>query len=494
MNILIPFQLPCPINRFFHKQVYDFTNNIKSIYDLIFDDLQTNMSATNNNLEENRPPNRLGTNVHIPAVHISINDNDPFELEFYAWLCEILCTDSFDKLLKMIMMHGYRNIRLIDSSIELLELSHRAHINSNPVNTSDDLLRKVEEERDSLTNELNRLTQHIECMRVEHLDVQTKVFNDVRTEFEAIMNRDRLATQASFDLQLRASLAEMELKFVSTNKDEMITIRAESVRHKEMYDEMCRQMDSMMHCNVVNDLKRQLAEVTEALDISRRSNYGKGAVGEHFVASCLRTIFTDCEVVDTSRTPHACDLWMHLNPGSGYFFAFECKNKVAITSKGDVSKFYSDVESLSEKHGSKFLGGVFVSCKTCNIPGKGPLKIEILKNKTPILFIGIDSQIGSGSWFHDIIKIFVSVAQQLSLSNKQSECDKEDVRDKNIKQLLDKIVPMVERINKTRMFIDRIRSTHLAAAIDASTHADEELRCLIIELSEIQLFSDKVRQ
>eukprot|EP00798_Chlamydomonas_sp_ICE-L_P014367 gene14367-20368_t len=206
------------------------------------------------------------------------------------------------------------------------------------------------------------------------------------------------------------------------------------------------------------DLKQRLEETNAALDISRRSNHGKRSVGEHCVASFLRDAFPESEVSDTSRNAHACDLWMTPDTASGAFYAFECKNKGTITTKGDVMKFYADVTRLVEKHGSKFMGGVFVSCRTINIPGKGGLRLEVHAGR-PVIFAGCDN--GEFSWLTDT----QDEHRSLRLC-------------REMERIQDSIAPMLERVNRGRCFVDRIRLTHIVAAIDASIQAEDELRHL----------------
>ena len=58
----------------------------------------------------------------------------------------------------------------------------------------------------------------------------------------------------------------------------------------------------------------------------------------------------------------------------------ESKNKDVIT-RGDLDKFVRDIECLAGKHTDDFIGAVFVSANSMNIPGKGSFTFEIIARR-----------------------------------------------------------------------------------------------------------------
>jgi hypothetical protein len=441
--------------------------------------------------------------IELPQIIIPVDTSVQFEENFLDWLNEVLSNkDLHSKTLfmKAILMHGFRNIELVKSSVDLLHMvrdpSSRCSNQRDELEDMTRCIRIATEEHEASLRDARR--ESIEALHAAHAESNRAILA-ARKDFADTLQRERDEMEkntqfrlSAIESQHRAALAELELRYTSSGSESDIAVRAESLRHRGMYEDACERLDAVYNSELAREsalLKQKLEKMTAELDISRRSNHGKGAAGEHCVASFLRTTFPESEINDTSRISHSCDLWMSPYPASGSFYAFECKNKGTITTKGDISKFYADLNSLTEKHGSKFMGGVFVSCRTNNIPGKGGLSIEVHAGR-PVIFVGFDNS--DFLWFAEILKVFMGIAEYLmGLANTDDVTTSDDEETVAIRlrremdKVHDNVAPMLERVNRVRLFVDRIRTTYLAAAIDTSIQADKELRELFSEIANI---------
>jgi hypothetical protein len=131
------------------------------------------------------------------------------------------------------------------------------------------------------------------------------------------------------------------------------------------------------------NLRSTLQKQTEEIARLRNSNSGKGCLGEGLIEEMLRANFPANEIRNTSAVGHSCDIIM--TDAQNRAVVFESKNRQSI-SKADVDRFRSDVQNMADN----VIGGVFVSLRCANIPGLGPLAVELIGETTGrvLLFLG----------------------------------------------------------------------------------------------------------
>lgn len=260
------------------------------------------------------------------------------------------------------------------------------------------------------------------------------------------------------------AMAEMAGKQVEANKFELLYLEAEKKLQAALEGTLLRSQEC-----VIDGLQRDLKNKEEELACLKRTNFGRGVVGETMIVDFLRRTYCDACVEDKSHCKHSCDVWMTLSNGD--YFAFESKFKDTINSKGDIDKFYNDVASMSRD--ARFLGAVFVSCKTCNIPGKGALCVEVF-NDRPLLFVGFDGEDGfDGGWLKQCLVILFQLAQhQKNVVGKST----------SIQDVVKKLVPLLDKIKKIRGSIEKIRKVHLTQVMSLTDDMDKDLACMFEEI------------
>lgn len=137
----------------------------------------------------------------------------------------------------------------------------------------------------------------------------------------------------------------------------------------------------------MGEMTRTINKLTSELNVLKSTNAYKGAIGEKCVRDVISAHFTDCEVIDTSKTGGYSDV--HVITKEGGIIAIESKNKASISNL-DVSKSYTDIQLLKEAYGDKFIGYMFISHRTRNIPKKGHLHFEVEPDHgVPIIWYGV---------------------------------------------------------------------------------------------------------
>lgn len=133
-------------------------------------------------------------------------------------------------------------------------------------------------------------------------------------------------------------------------------------------------------------LRETLKQKDNEIALLRCNNIVKGNIGEELVRNIISKWFCEIEVLDMSGSGSMSDI--HLVDSGDRRIVVECKNKanVALT---DVEKSMRDIESLKETYGDKFVGYIFCSIKSYNIPRKGEFYFEIIGD-VPVVWFGVD--------------------------------------------------------------------------------------------------------
>ena len=149
----------------------------------------------------------------------------------------------------------------------------------------------------------------------------------------------------------------------------------------------------------INLLKQQVTQLNTQLNVLQNTNSFKGEIGELQVRELLSRHFSNYEIKDTSGQTSMSDI--HLIDQDGYLIAIECKNKTQITA-GDVNKSLNDIKIIKAKYGELFVGYLFISLRSNNIPKKGELNFEVIQ-EIPTIWYGAPSE--SQTLENDIVKL-----------------------------------------------------------------------------------------
>eukprot|EP00798_Chlamydomonas_sp_ICE-L_P029980 gene29980-18052_t len=442
-----------------------------------------------------------GSSVKVLIIDTSTNADLFFNLE--EWL--VLQPRPRDQAIQTLLVHGLhaaktilpasptlatlnKELSAVAYSLKLEKVRLADALELEKVRLADAL--KLEKERleDDLQLEKARLADDLQLEKTrlaDDLQLEKTRFADAlekeRRDSVVAVQRERSALSSVLEMRVRAGIAEgcaeerVQLRNVEAN--------LASLRDREIEKEVARKTDD------TKALRMQLADLEREMDILRRSNSARGAVGEERIASFLRREWPTSEVRDMSKSPHTCDIWWFASPSS--FIAVEVKNKGVVT-RSDVERFESDVANISERNGRAFIGGVFVSCRSENIPDKGPLKLVMMPGRggvsIPIIFAGFtDCKDEDLVWLKGVLHVFMTVAQYEQ--NKDSSTNSiSDVEDRNkIKRqvVFAKLSQMVEHVGRIRSFVHNVRTTHLAAALNLTSKADDELRELFSNITDV---------
>jgi len=246
---------------------------------------------------------------------------------------------------------------------------------------------------------------------------------------------------------------------------------------------------SRLHTRIA-ELESGIAKLESENSVLKRSNAGKGSMGEFEIAKMIRSAFPRYEVLDASQQEASCDLHVFLeaaNPtfkATPQFVAIESKNKAAVTSRGDIDKFLRDCASLTRLHGPAFLGAVFVSLRSANIPGRGSFAVEMTPEMRVVVFVGFgcsfDCSFGdSGDAGADMtrtrmlehcVRIVVEVGRAcLNLATSDSE----------VKDIRARLSPLVERVQGLLREVATIRDA--AGRILKSCQGTQEAISVVLQ-------------
>ena len=293
---------------------------------------------------------------------------------------------------------------------------------------------------------------------------------------EVLQYEMELATRERIEREVAKETARIDAMSVVRNKE----IEVEMLAYKGMYEAARKDLHEVMSGSLTMSCDKQIADLTaslkkaeDELGILRRSNYGKGVVGETIIRDFLRREWPAACIADTAQTKHSCDLHMILDDRE--VWAFESKYKDTIV-KSDIDKFYNDVIHMSID--PKFHGAVFVSLKTANIPGKGDMCLEMVNGKVPVLFVGGvgEDWLMDCTWFRHCLNMLMQVARQSKRVNNENM---------NAEALVAKLKPIMERIKKLRSNINKMRNNVLASAMSLTADMEADVRGLFELVGEI---------
>jgi hypothetical protein len=141
---------------------------------------------------------------------------------------------------------------------------------------------------------------------------------------------------------------------------------------------------------------------------TRVSNYDIGYKGESMLTTTISNVCRNWEIKDMSTFAAESDI--HIVNMKGNIIAFECKNKKMI-KYDDVQKSCRDIAFLKDKYGDKFIGYMFVSLRSVNIPHR---EFFHLMHGIPTIWYG---QLGDESKaLERVIELVIHLATDMSIS------------------------------------------------------------------------------
>ena len=300
--------------------------------------------------------------------------------------------------------------------------------------------------------------------------------------------RDRLAAEldrfksASAEL-ITARVAEAEAR-VSSCERALAAARIEessrsATRAAAMLESLQIRMDQVEgNRRTESDLLSRALAAERELEDYKKSNHGKGVIGEMLVSTALRARFDRFEVEEKGGgiEAHSQDVWLKIAPSK--FVAFESKLKKTIT-RSDVDKFYADLDAMPG-----CIGAMMVSLASRNIPGKGGFAVELHAGRRPVLFVGFASVEEFGRFFGDYAQVLVLLSQHAISSDDDASASESATSDAaRMSALLRALKPLVDRARRAKNDL-----LQLGNAIRASGRAVEQLQGTLESL-----FSDMER-
>lgn len=169
-----------------------------------------------------------------------------------------------------------------------------------------------------------------------------------------------------------------------------------------------------MHSDEVKKLQDELKERDMTIASLKNTNYCKGIQGETMIRDILMEAFSDYQIEDKSG--YAAESDLHMINKHDEFIAIESKYKSIITPQ-DVDKSIRDLQYLKDKYGQRFVGYIFYSLNTTNIPRKG-ISFEVIED-IPIMWYGtnIKSDTFRPQEIVNIAKVIITLSQSLKVRN-----------------------------------------------------------------------------
>lgn len=277
-------------------------------------------------------------------------------------------------------------------------------------------------------------------------------------ERELTILREQLASHAqATELQVTRAISVKERELASL-RERADALQAALVDAKETAKQSTADLVRSLRNEEVMQLQAQIASL-------KGSNFSKGIVGENSVKAWLSQAFTDCEIIDKSGSAAESDL--HIVRPNGEFIAVECKNKASITLQ-DVDKSTRDIAFLHEKYGNKFVGYIFVSLRSMNIPRKGAGVLEFHTDATiPVYWYAQPDFTDEDRTVVDFCKALWTIS--IAVKNLRSKLDQEDNSIESYEKQLQEFTTL------TRITMDRLVQNQKAiTSIQAAAKAIQE--------------------
>ena len=276
--------------------------------------------------------------------------------------------------------------------------------------------------------------------------IHEDIIQSIETQYEALVEKARLETR----LEMTRSLSDKDKEY-ERSQGELSSLRAR-FQEIEVY-------------------KREMESLRQEIAILKKTASGRGNIGEWSLREMLREMFPSYDVRDMSKVSSSCDIHVYIDPSR--FFAVESKHKQQVTG-GDVEKFERDCQHLSAT--TSFLGAIFVSLSSENIPNKGPFSFEVVSGN-PIVYIGLSSLEGESRILKDSVKLIEKSSAILrSLDKNDEECA--------LRVMRDKLKPLVGRMGRLRSLAISMRN-HAREILKGLDSSETDVSLMIGEMTRI---------
>ena len=271
---------------------------------------------------------------------------DPEITKFYE-------QESNKSLIQDALIHGYK---IVNSSTYGLNFE----------NSNQDSTKRIEQ----LCNQNSRLSQQIEELKSENLNLQTKQnlqlqensqklisqFNQQKIELEDFYSKRETEKRTLFEQQKQSEFESYKTQ-ISELHQQILQVKDNERNHYEPR---------------IQELQMRLDERTSIYSNSSK----RGAEGENDIQTILNSLFPNAIVQDTHSQSRSGDMRIELN---GIQILYENKNFTSNVPKRDIDKFIRDVQE-SDVH-----CGIMCSENT-GIANRNDLDIEILERK-PMIYL-----------------------------------------------------------------------------------------------------------
>lgn len=272
-----------------------------------------------------------------------------------------------------------KDIQVLKERLANMQQSNEATIAKISAEKERELAQYREQMLASSTNAKSELLRALEIQQNENAVLREQL-NTVSSNIELVVAKSILEKEK--ELSARNSSTSNELAVLSeridTYKQRTFQLEKELEEARDSSKATTSELLKNLRDEEISALQAQIAAL-------KGSNFSKGILGEGLVRQWLSDAFDDCEIIDKSGCAAESDI--HVVKPNGDFIAVECKNKTQITNQ-DVDKSMRDITFLKEKYGARFVGYVFVSLRSINIPKKGSGCLEIVDDRIPVYWYG----------------------------------------------------------------------------------------------------------
>ncbi|KAG2424886.1 hypothetical protein HXX76_014044 [Chlamydomonas incerta] len=225
----------------------------------------------------------------------------------------------------------------------------------------------------------------------------------------------------------------------------------------------------------VRALEERLSSAETELRVLKGSNAVKGSTHEAMVMDILRSSLPDHDIIHTGKVAHEADI--HVVRPDGTLLLVECKAKDRI-AKTDIDKFYKDVGTVSAS--KRVASALFVSCKSRNIPHKGPLRLEFQED-APLLFCGFNSEADMQAGLPPLLRVLSDLSG--CLSRTQAE---------EVEALKKRMRPLLKVLERSQARMQAIREEHLAPLAKKVSEMEGDISKIMQAIADLMRAAEDV--
>ena len=354
----------------------------------------------------------------LMILTLNLDCLDPEITQFYE-------QESNISLIQDALIHGYK---IVNSSTYGLNFE----------NSNQDSTKRIEQ----LCNQNSRLSQQIEDLKSENLNLQTKQnlnlqensqklisqFNQQKIELEDFYSKRETEKRALFEQQKQSEFESYKTQ-ISELHQQILQVKDNERNHYELR---------------IQELQMRLDERTSIYSNSSK----RGAEGENDIQTILNSLFPNAIVQDTHSQSRSGDMRIELN---GIQILYENKNFTSNVPKRDIDKFIRDVQE-SDVH-----CGIMCSENT-GIANRNDLDIEIIDRK-PLIYLHNTKE--------NVDKIKVAVLILVNILQNNLELDTSMIQ--KIKDLVKETEEINKIYNSTKKNINLMNENNEKLAIHTRT-------------------------